>query len=126
MARTRPANPQDPADPAYVWPETITSAIQESRGRGIRVALLVSGTPDWANGAKGLTTRPTNPQDYADFMVAAARRYTRVKHWMVWGEPQRDGIFEPFTPDSPAARAPTRSCSTPPTAPSRACAGRSR
>ena len=101
VAPTRPLNPRDPADPAYVWPDSLSEAIEECRKRGMRVALQVSGTPDWANGAQGLTTRPTNPQDYADFMVAAAKRYPQVKHWMVWGEPMRDGVFEPFVPSSP-------------------------
>jgi hypothetical protein len=38
---------------------------------------------------------------YADFAVAAARRYKRVRLWMIWGEPDRGANFQPLPPNSP-------------------------
>jgi hypothetical protein len=101
VALRRPANPRNPKDRAYHWPTELGRAIALSHRHGIRVALLVRGTPRWANGGHAETVRPSNPGDYADFMIAAARHYTRVNQWMVWGEPQRDGTFEPFDPAAP-------------------------
>ena len=39
---------------------------------------------------------PSNPADYADFLVAAARRYPSVRFWIIWGEPTRAGTFFPI------------------------------
>jgi hypothetical protein len=34
--------------------------------------------------------------DFADFAVAAARRYPAVHHWMIWGEPSKASNFQPL------------------------------
>ena len=39
---------------------------------GIRVCLLVQGTPPWANGGQGSGWAPTNPNDYGQFLTVAA------------------------------------------------------
>ena len=65
---------------------------------------MVKRTPDWANGNRGEQWVPTRLRDYADFMVAAARHYRTVKHWMVWGEPTRGDSFKP--PPANATRGP--------------------
>ena len=44
-APSRPANPDDPADPAYRWPAQLDQAISEARRYGIKLCLLVQGTP---------------------------------------------------------------------------------
>src|SRR3954451_1552934 len=51
-AATRPADPRNPADPAYTWDPSIDKAIAMGRKYGFTVALLVKGTPQWANGGK--------------------------------------------------------------------------
>ena len=61
---------------------------------------MVKRTPDWANGNRGEQWAPTRLRDYADFMVAAARHYRTVKHWMVWGEPTRGDSFKPMPPNA--------------------------
>lgn len=90
VAPTRPANPTDPNDPAYVWPADLDLAVAEGQRTGIDVLALVLWTPSWAHAA-GLEPRhpPTNVRDYADFMEALARRYPTIHHFMVWGEPIR-------------------------------------
>jgi hypothetical protein len=101
VATTRPANPQDPNDPAYVWPADLDQAVAEGDHNGIRSLIMVKRTPDWANGNRGEQWVPTRLRDYADFMVAAARHYYSVRYWMVWGEPTRGDSFKPMPPNSP-------------------------
>ena len=100
VATARPANPGDPADPAYRWPSSLDAVVAEADRNGIKTALMVKRTPDWANGNRGEQWVPTRMQDYADFLVAAARRYPTVRHWMVWGEPTRGDSFKPMSPNS--------------------------
>jgi hypothetical protein len=103
VAPTQPANPQNPADPAYHWPSDVTQAVQQGAGYGIRICLLVKGTPPWANGGRDPAWAPNNPADYGNFLIAAAREYPSVRFWMVWGEPNRDDLsdFRPMPANSP-------------------------
>jgi hypothetical protein len=101
IAVRRPASPQDPDDPAYVWPEELDVANKAGRRYGFRLALMVKGTPGWANGNAPQNFAPYDYHDYANFLVAAARRYPRVRHWMVWGEPTMAHNFYPQAPNSP-------------------------
>jgi hypothetical protein len=100
-APTEPADPNDPNDPAYLWPAQLTQAIAQAARYRIRICLLVQGTPGWANGNQPEQWAPTNPADYANFLIAAAHRYPSVHLWMIWGEPNREGNFEPMPGNSP-------------------------
>lgn len=100
VAPTRPAHPRDPDDPAYDWGE-IDKVVAEAHRYGIRLAILVQTAPRWANGGRGPTWAPRNPQDFADFMYAASRRLPSVHMWMIWGEPARVENFRPMRADSP-------------------------
>jgi hypothetical protein len=100
VATARPRRPRDPADPAYRWPASLDQAVAEASRNGIRSALMVKRTPDWANGNRGEQWVPTHLRDYADFMMAAARHYRSVRLWMVWGEPTRGDSFKPMPPDA--------------------------
>jgi hypothetical protein len=100
VATRRPAHPRDPADPAYAWPASLDAAMAQAGSRGIRFALMIKGTPRWANGGRSRAHAPKHVGDYADFAAAAARRYRSVRYWMVWGEPTRRGSFEPMSPGS--------------------------
>jgi len=102
IAPTRPTTPTDPADPAYRWPADVTAAAAEAPARAIKLSLLVANTPPWANGNRAPIQAPPNPQDYADFLTAAARRYPAVRRWMIWGEPNRDDRFAPNAENDPA------------------------
>ena len=95
VAISRPVSPRDPADPAYRWPSSLDAVVAEADHNGIKTALMVKRTPDWANGNRGEQWVPTRLGDYADFMAAAARHYATVKYWMVWGEPNRNANFAP-------------------------------
>jgi hypothetical protein len=98
IAMRRPSSPRDPKDPAYAWPAEVTTAVAEAKRYHMQVALQIIGAPQWANGGKPSNWAPTKPQDYANFAIAAARRYPSVHLWMIWGEPSRRGDFEPLTP----------------------------
>ena len=102
VALSRPQNPTDPRDPAYRWPAELRDAIRGARRQGIRVAVMVKGTPGWANGDKPINTPPDSDQDLADFFTAAVRHYPSVRRWMVWGEPSRLENWNPIPPHDPA------------------------
>jgi len=95
-APQRPADPGNPDDPAYRWPRALDDAVAQANASGIQVAILVHGTPTWANGGRSSAWTPTNPTDYGNFLVAASRRYPEVRRWMIWGEPTRPGNYHPM------------------------------
>ena len=95
VAPVRPANPTDPNDSAYRWPAELDATIAEARRYGMQVSLQLIFAPPWANGGRPKQWAP-NPQDFADFASAAARRYPTIKHWMVWGEPSKQQNFQPL------------------------------
>jgi hypothetical protein len=99
-ATSRPGDPTNPADPAYRWPAELEQAVSQAAQYGITLAVLVKGTPGWANGGQNETWAPNDPADFAAFLQAASRRYPSVHYWMIWGEPQ--GLnFNPMPPNSP-------------------------
>ncbi len=102
VAPTRPARATDPSDPAYRWPPALDGAAAQAARYRIRLALLVTTTPPWANGGRSPIWTPSDPRDYADFLRAAARRYPTVRRWMIWGEPNRADRFQPNSPSSAA------------------------
>jgi hypothetical protein len=100
VALTPPADPTNPDDPAYTWPARLDFAVEQAKRYGIQVCVQVLYSPGWANGGRAKQWAP-RPSHYADFMTAAARRYTSVRHWMVWGEPSRQYNFRPLPPHRP-------------------------
>jgi hypothetical protein len=90
VAPQRPANPTNPGDPAYRWPAELQRTIDGASGAGIRVLLMVKQAPGWANGGRHAAWAPNDPVDFANFLTAAARRYPAVRHWMIWGEPDKN------------------------------------
>lgn len=98
VAPRRPCRPRDPSDPAYLWPAEIDAAVAGGRPRGISVALLVRGSPPWANGGRPPQWAP-RPAHYARFLTAASRRYPAVRRWMIWGEANRAAVFQPLPPN---------------------------
>jgi hypothetical protein len=98
IAPTRPADPRNPADPAYRWPAALDSVIAEARDHRISVLLMLFGAPRWANGGHSPRYAPDRSTDFADFARAATRRYPAVRRWMIWGEPSRSHNFQPLVP----------------------------
>jgi hypothetical protein len=104
IALSRPRSSRNPNDPAYAWPAEVTQAVAEAKRYHMQVALQIIGAPPWANGGKPWNWAPTNPQDYANFAIAASKRYPSVHLWMIWGEPSRGHNFEPLDPVKPYAK----------------------
>jgi hypothetical protein len=98
VATSRPKHPTNFHDPAYVWPTEVTRAVAEAKRYHMQVALQIIDAPPWANGGKPSNWAPIHAQDYANFAIAAAKRYPSVHLWMIWGEPTRQADFEPLTP----------------------------
>jgi hypothetical protein len=95
VAPTRPERPSDPADPAYQWPAELDYAIAQARSNRMRVAVQVIYSPPWANGGRSREWAP-RARAFATFLRAAARRYPRIRYWMIWGEPSRVANFRPL------------------------------
>jgi hypothetical protein len=100
-AAGRPNQPTDPNDLAYNWPNGLEQTIDEAANNGIKTSIMVLGTPPWANGGRSWKWAPDNAADFGDFAAAVARRYPNVHLWMIWGEPNRQPNFGPFTPAPP-------------------------
>ncbi len=60
---------------------------------------MVARSPSWANGGRAPEWAPRN-RAFANFLTAAARRYRGVRHWMIWGEPNRLNAFRPLPANS--------------------------
>jgi hypothetical protein len=103
IAPTKPAQPRNPADPAYRWPADIDQLIQTGQANGYSVSAVLGTSPPWANGGHTSRWAPTNPKDFADFAYAAAKRYPKLRRWMVWGEPSRAVQWQPLPRNKPTA-----------------------
>jgi hypothetical protein len=107
----RPAQPTNPADPAYDW-TSVDGAVRDAAAAGIEVLLTINKAPNWAEGpnressaAEG-TWRP-NVQALADFSQALATRYSgdfrpaggaplpAGKYIEVWDEPNSSDWLNP-------------------------------
>lgn len=93
VAKTRPARPADPNDPAYAWSDDVAYAVSEGAEVGIDVGLTVLGTPAWANGGRGATFPPDRLKDFQHFMTAASRRYPGVTTWRIWDDTNTGGTW---------------------------------
>jgi hypothetical protein len=94
VARSKPKNPRDPNDPAYWWSRDFELAVSDAALHGIDLAVMIKGSPRWANGGLESNWAP-RAADYADFAVALARRFPTINLWMIWGEPTRERNFMP-------------------------------
>lgn len=112
VARTRPANPTDPADPAYDW-RRIDAIVTGLAERDVRAILTAYSSPAWTTTRDAPDGSGVNPglpvvRDYADFMQALATRYNgyftpagarrplpEVRHIEIWNEPNLARFLEP-------------------------------
>ena len=106
VARRRPTNAANPADPAYDW-ATYDRTVRYAFAYKMAPIFTVIGTPAWANASAGWNAAPTNPADLQAFVKAAARRYSgtyklpdgtnagRVARWIAWNEPNNPVFMKP-------------------------------
>ncbi len=108
VAKSRPADPNDPGDPAYDW-AIYDRFVRYATQNNVKVLFSILFTPGWANGGKARTVAPTNFKDLENFAYAAAERYSglwtppawqqdptnpttklplpKVNLWTAWNEP---------------------------------------
>ncbi len=104
VARRKPAEASDPADPAYRW-GLYDALVRRAAENKIRVLFDIIGTPGWANGGKRWNRAPRNTATLRAFARAAATRYSGtfkpeeadeplppVRLWLAWNEPN-DPVF---------------------------------
>jgi len=88
IAPVRPASAADPEDAAYDWSK-VDPVLEGLRAQGITIVLQLNGAPTWANGGRPANYAPASATTFRDFATAAATRYSWVKRWLVWNEPNQ-------------------------------------
>jgi hypothetical protein len=98
VARRKPADAADAADPAYDW-SRYDAIVLNADAEGVSLVFSIFGTPSWANGGQLPTRAPQRASDLEDFAFAAAVRYAGdfirddgvelppVRLWTAWNEP---------------------------------------
>ena len=88
VTRRQPRHPRDHRDSAYDWtgPDRVLQAL---RREGIAPVVTLFGTPPWANDGRAANFAPTSQASFANFARAAATRYSWVKLWTIWNEPNQ-------------------------------------
>jgi len=106
VAKRRPRNPMNPADPAYDW-SVYDRTVTYAQRYGMKVVFAIVGTPPWANRAAGVNVAPRSSLDLERFATAAARRYNgtfkgadgrnlpAVRSWLAWNEPNNPAFLRP-------------------------------
>jgi hypothetical protein len=84
VAAFKPARARDPEDPSYDWPQDLDEAMSDAKDAHMQIALTLTNAPRWANGRHPARYAPKHASDFADFAVAAARRYPSVHIWIAW------------------------------------------
>jgi hypothetical protein len=97
IAATRPADATSADDPAYDW-SGYDEALEGLHERGIDVLLGIVGAPRWTNGGRSPNWAPTSRSSIAAFARAAASRYSWVRRWLIWNEPNQVRWLRPTKP----------------------------
>ena len=101
-SRPKPFSARDPADPNYQWAST-DAQVRAAVDAGFTPIVYVQTAPLWAQRcSRGPGSCRPNPDDFADFVAAAAVRYSgefeglpRVRYWQVWNEPNFSQFLMP-------------------------------
>jgi hypothetical protein len=97
IARSAPANPRSHLDRAYRW-GVADAVLRGLRARRIDAVVTIYGTPRWANGGRSPNWAPKSGAAFAGFAYASAKRYSWVRRWLVWNEPNQRLHLRPTTP----------------------------
>jgi hypothetical protein len=88
VTRRQPRRPRDPEDGAYDW-RSADRILLGLRRHGIAPLVTLYGTPAWANGGRAPNFAPSSSTAFASFARAVATRYSWVKLWTIWNEPNQ-------------------------------------
>jgi hypothetical protein len=87
---------QSPAVPDW---SAFDRLVDAAAARGLRVLPILDRTPPWARpaGCGSDTCAPADPNQFAAFAAAAARRYALrgLRTWEIWNEPNIDIFWKP-------------------------------
>jgi hypothetical protein len=97
VAQSRPADPRDPADPAYNW-DLYEPLLERLRAAHIAVLISLWGTPAWANGEQKPNYLPDDAGALASFAYAASKKYPWITRWTIWNEPNARVFLIPNSP----------------------------
>jgi hypothetical protein len=73
------------------------AVLEGLRARGIGAVVGLVGAPRWANGGMAPNYAPT-AASFSRFARAAATRYSWVREWLVWNEPNQARWLRPTSP----------------------------
>jgi hypothetical protein len=96
IAARRPEGPRDHRDPADDW-RRADSVLGGLRRHGIDALVTLVGTPGWANGGRNFNRAPTDSRAFGNFAHAAAVRYSWVRAWTIWNEPNQPRWLQPVS-----------------------------
>jgi hypothetical protein len=112
--KPNPFHPRDPGDSGYDW-AGIDAVLRMTVRSGFIPIVYVQTAPSWAQlCSQGPGPCRPSPNDFADFVTAAAQRYRggylglpRVRYWQIWNEPnfsaflmpQADAARQPISPE---------------------------
>ena len=119
IAPSKPADPTNPADPAYDFSRADLIMLGLAK-RGITPIVSVYNTPAWASAdppSPGrVNTATPDPAAYGEFMAALATRYSgtftspggeklpEVRHFEIWNEPNLSAFLAPQFENEPPGR----------------------
>ena len=86
----------EPTRGSSSWAES-DAILEGLQARGIEAVVGLVGSPRWANGGKAANYAPTGTL-FGEFAGAAAARYTWVRQWLAWNEPNQARWLKPTTP----------------------------
>jgi Beta-galactosidase len=87
----------EPNEGTFDW-DVEDAALDALREHGITPILAIWGTPEWANGGREANVPPSSAADIAAFAQEAATRYSWVRRWVVWNEPNQRRWLVPPSP----------------------------
>jgi hypothetical protein len=100
IAPTRPSDPSNGDDPAYVISD-LDQLVAAAPQYGLRVYVTIVGTPKWANGGTTPNHMPKHLSDLTTFARMLATRYDgfhghgTVAMWSAWNEPNLSLFLTP-------------------------------
>jgi hypothetical protein len=73
--------------------EGVRGAVAAAKARGLKVLIVVTGSPAWASRGRGGIAPPSDPGSFGAFMGGMAQRFPAVDAWELWNEPDSPGFF---------------------------------
>jgi hypothetical protein len=71
----------------------LRGAVAAAKAGGLKVLIVVTGSPGWASRGRGGIAPPSDPASFGAFMGGMAQRLPAVDAWELWNEPDSPGFF---------------------------------